>query len=120
MAEFDINPKTEKPQMIGEEYSLKVFVQNAPPGTTACVYQYIDTTDDTLDDYNNAFDEIQNLGDEFPNYVSFYGDVFIRATLWSGGVGKGISCYLKDALRDTYRNEPSEFIRKALKEIEDN
>jgi CHAT domain len=120
VAEFDIDPRAGRPKKSGSEYSMKVFVEDAPPGTTACVYQYIDPTDDTLEDYENAFDEIQNLGDQFPNYVSFYGDVIIRATLWSGstGTGIGISRHLKDALRETYANDPRKFIRQALDEIE--
>lgn len=120
MAEFDINARTGRPKKLRREYSMKIFVQNAPQSTTACVYQYIAPTDDWLDDYNNAFDEIQNLGDEFPSHVSFSGDVFIRATLWSGGTSIGISRYLKEALRDKYGNKPSGSIRAALEAIEKN
>jgi len=97
VAEFDIDPRTGRPKKISNEYSMKVFVEDAPPGTIACVYQYIDPTDDTLEDCENAFDEIHSLGDQFPNYVSFSGDVIIRATRWSGstGTGIGISRHLK-------------------------
>jgi hypothetical protein len=42
MAEFDINRRTGRPRKRHHEFSMKVFVQDAPPSTTACVYQYID------------------------------------------------------------------------------
>jgi hypothetical protein len=117
-AEFHLTDKG-RPCVDGNLYEMKIFIKNAPADAQCCVYQYIDNWEDSIEE-SYEFDEIPNDGEGLVSERGFYGNILIRATLWSGNRGMALSCYLSEAFRNHYGTKVPRKVRKAVKEIEEN
>ena len=114
VARFKLTP-TGRPQQNGEEeYKLEVFLANAPPEAESVVYQW---KHDTIED---QFDEVAVAQDGFRARGELYGDVLIRATIWTGRNGRSITRRLYEALHESHGGSTNPHVRAALKEIEEN
>jgi hypothetical protein len=115
-AEFDLkkngNPKKNK----NGEYELTIAVARHPRSAHTCVYQYIDEWHGTIRK-RDQFDVIPNDRRGFQSEASLYGNVLVRASLWSTEGGLAIQSYLIDALKRHYPGKASSAIAKALKRI---
>jgi hypothetical protein len=116
-AEFDLDDKGKPDKNNNDEYGVTVFVTRFPRSAHTCVYQYIDEWYDSIG-RKHQFNVIPNDRKGFECERSFYGNVLIRATLWSTEGGLALQSYLTEALHRHYGGRPSPAISKALKAIE--
>lgn len=108
------------PKKEGSEYLMLVKVDNLPAGVTRVVYEYIDDYEDTLEDYDDKFDIADSGRQEFESPCQFYGNVQIRATVWQGDTGFGLTSWLSTALTAFYGRTRDQRIMRAIKDIEDS
>jgi hypothetical protein len=118
LAHFDPENKPKKPKKKSNNaYDMVVYVRDAPVATNCCVYQYIDEDGGKIEE---PVHQVDGHRKGFPSECRFYGDVIVRATLWSQNTGIGISRPLADALAEHYGNKGSKRVVKALRHIRDN
>ena len=115
LAHFD--PENKPKKKSNDEYKMIVYIRDAPAITNCCVYQYIDEDGGAMKD---AVHQVDGYRKGFPSECRFYGDVIVRATLWSQNTGVGISRPLSDALAEHYGSKASKKVVKALNDIRDN
>jgi hypothetical protein len=117
LAHFDPENKPKKKKRHNDEYEMVVYIRDVPSSANCCVYQYIDEDGGPIKDDVHQVDSYRK---GFPSECSFFGDVIVRATLWSQNTGIGISRPLADALAEHYGKKASKKVLKALKDIRDN
>lgn len=95
-------------------YELEIEIENAPSGTIAVVYQY-------MDDYWDFEDQVEERTNAKANFIDDLqedGNIEIRATLWTVNGGIAINTMLYDALVENYGTDPEdEEIAEAMKDI---
>ena len=116
-AEFDLDKKGNPRKNANREYELTVWVSRPPRTAHTCVYQYIDEWHNTIKK-KHQFDCIPNDRKGFQSEASLYGDVLIRASMWSTEGGLALQTYLTEALRRHYTGRVSPSVAKALKHIQ--
>jgi hypothetical protein len=115
LAHFD--PENKPKKKSNDEYKMIVYVRDPPAVTNCCVYQYIDEDGGAI---KGSVHQVDGYRKGFPSECRFYGDVIVRATLWSQNTGIGISRPLADALAEHYGNKGPKRVVKALRDIRDN
>jgi hypothetical protein len=115
-AEFDLDRKGKPKKNKNGEYELTVSVARHPRTAHTCVYQYIDQWGGTIKK-KDQFDVIPNDRNGFQSEASLYGNVLIRASLWSTEGGLAIQTYLIDALKRHYSRRVGSSVTKAIKRI---
>ena len=114
-AEFELNDRNQ-PSKDGKAYEVQIFVKNAPSDAQCCVYQYLDEWEDSIK-WKHQFVQVPKDTQGFVSERSFWGNVLIRATLWSANGGMALSSHLADALRTHYGKRVPRNVRKALRRI---
>jgi hypothetical protein len=118
-AKFELD-ETGKPEVNdNDEYQLTIFITRHPRSAHCCVYQYIDEWGNTIKK-KHQFDVVPNDRKGFESEASLYGNVLIRASLWSTEGGLSLQSYLVDALHRYYHGRMSTSIVKALKDVATN
>lgn len=102
-----------KPEKVGDEYKMKVQLQNAPQGAVAVKYRL----------HDKSFDSPvwckKNLDEKFLTKIQSYGDVLISAKIYlSSGSKLTIESTLYEALSRTHGGSKDERIERALRDIE--
>lgn len=116
-AKFDLNRKGKPKRNKNYEYALTVFVHRFPRAAYSCVYQYLDDWKGSIKK-KHQFDVIPNDRRGFESEASLYGNVLLRASLWSTEGGIALQSYLSDALRRHYGQSMRRSILDALRTIE--
>ena len=113
---FDENGELSKKRTM---YRMELWLRGVAQSTDSVTYQI---SHDLFEKKNQSFWEINRsesskfTTDDF----SSYGDVTIRAVVWSKDRGLGIELSLLDALKRHYGDSPSPKVRRALDDIEKN
>lgn len=115
-AEFDLDKKKRPRVNNNGEYQFAVSVAQYPRTAHTCVYQYLDEWHGTIRK-KHQFEVIPNDRRGFESEASLYGNVLVRASLWSTEGGLALQTYLVDALKRRYRGRTSSHIKRALKQI---
>lgn len=99
-------------------YWFKVWIKNYSSKVKKVVYQW----DEDEIEFEEQFDEQTSSHDDFASEeLAVYGDIIIRATLWSTNErGIGITANLATALRNHYKDSSDPAIIRAIEEIEEN
>jgi hypothetical protein len=111
LAEFVM--RGSRPKKVDGEYVLRLHIENAPEQTSAVVYQYNDDTVRPRD----QFSEVRTVADKFAEVCSFYGDIEIRVTIWTGAEGRGFATRLSAALEENYGKNSDPLILNVIQKI---
>jgi hypothetical protein len=111
LASFKLN-QSGKPIKKNGEFALEVWLENAPVSVLEVAYQY------NYPNVSDPFEVIPNNGTKYYSEASLYGDVQIRAMIWTPTNGYGIVRLLSEALLDYYQtNGGTSAIFKAIKQF---
>lgn len=106
-----------KPARNGKCYEMEIWVENIPDEIVSVVYDFNDESLEGEDRFAEEFN--RDYGAK--TTATLYGDVEIRATLWSKNNGLGIVGTLYKSLERYYqKNTKTKYIRDALKNIKKN
>lgn len=94
-------------------YKIRLFVEDVPEDAHAVTYQLHET-------YYDPTREVRRDKEKFQEDITSYGDYTIRADIRRKKYCDYASTTLSKALRETYRNNPSQAILKAIEQLEQN
>lgn len=109
-AKFEL--KDGKPVKMGDEYSIALTVNGAPPGTLRVTYEL---HDDSFDEPRFSVDDTEA---QFEAWISSYGDVRISVRGKSGKNSWSTQAMLGEALRRGHGARPTAAVKAALATIE--